>query len=141
MLDWLFILYITDALLADLQSTAGMSAIFDAPPPEVNGHTDGKESPSAAGKPFSYSPIPPRSKSDTAKSSVSELDSLLDDLGEKSKFNLALSCDTVMQITRILENCREVLLVDKNPWGIKTERIQGWSFIQAVEKWINFISM
>lgn len=81
-----------DALLADLQSTAGMSAIFDVPPPNVNGHdTDGKDSPSTASKPFSYSPIPPRNKSDTANSSISDLDSLLDDLGEKSKFSLVLN--------------------------------------------------
>ncbi|XP_065055496.1 paxillin-like isoform X1 [Rhopilema esculentum] len=66
-----------DALLADLQGTAGVTS-FDANE-KVNGHeSNGKESPSA-GKPFSYSPIPPRKP----ETSVSELDNLLDDLNEK----------------------------------------------------------
>eukprot|EP00112_Aurelia_sp_Birch-Aquarium-sp1_P004379 Seg1494.10 transcript_id=Seg1494.10/GoldUCD/mRNA.D3Y31 product=Paxillin protein_id=Seg1494.10/GoldUCD/D3Y31 len=92
------------ALLADLQSTAGMSAIFDVPPPDLNGHdTDGKDSPSTASKPFSYSPIPPRNKSDTANSSISDLDSLLDDLGEKSP-------DSLMQHSNILSTKVEALL-------------------------------
>ena len=68
-----------DALLADLQGTAGVTS-FDANE-KVNGHeSNGKESPSA-GKPFSYSPIPPRKP----ETSVLELDNLLDDLNEKSK--------------------------------------------------------
>lgn len=66
-----------DALLADLQNSSRISQV---PPPidTVNGHEHDETG--TPGKPFSYSPIPPR-KPD---SSVSDLDSLLDDLADKS---------------------------------------------------------
>ena len=70
----------SDALLADLQSTAGVTSSFDQTA-KVNGHDINDKV--SAGKPFSYSPIPPRK----SESSVSELDNLLDDLGDKSKFH------------------------------------------------------
>ena len=67
--------------MADLQSTAcGKMSSPGAPTEKINGHGN-NDSPSS-GKPFSYSPIPPRKP----VSSVSDLDSLLDDLGDKSKF-------------------------------------------------------
>lgn len=77
-----------DALLADLQSTAGLSSTFDAPAASngVN-HNDAETSPSSSvGKPFSYSPIPNRTSPGShggANSDISVLDSLLDDLGDK----------------------------------------------------------
>ncbi len=89
---WIF--SFLDALLADLQFTAGIGSSGDAAPaPTVNGingtHSD--SSPQAGQpKPFTYSPIPIRGKSSQSShgenSDISELDSLLDDLGDRSMY-------------------------------------------------------